>query len=163
MGRGSPDHRARAASRGPRGIKTIAVLEAAKGALVLAAGAGLLAGVHHDLQALGELWVNRLHLNPASHYPRIFLHLLADFGNRQLWLLAAGAAVYSAVRFVEAYGLWRGRAWAEWFAVLSGGIYLPFEGYELALGFSPIKLAALTVNMAVVGYMAMVLVRSRRD
>jgi uncharacterized membrane protein (DUF2068 family) len=35
------------------------------------------------------------------------------------------------VRFIEAYGLWQQRAWAEWLALLSAGIYLPWELYEV--------------------------------
>ena len=140
----------------------MALLEATKGALVLAAGAGLLALVHHDLQAIGELWVSHLHLNPASRYPRIFLELLGNVRDAQIWLLSLAALGYATVRFIEAYGLWRGRRWAEWFAVLSGGIYIPFELYELGAGISSLKLAALAINLAVVGYMALVLVRLER-
>jgi uncharacterized membrane protein (DUF2068 family) len=140
----------------------VALLEATKGALVLAAGAGLLALAHHDLQAIGELWVSRLHLNPASRYPRIFLELLSNVRDAQIWLLSLAALGYSTVRFIEAYGLSRGRRWAEWFAVLSGGIYIPFELYELSVGVSRVKVAALAINLAVVSYMALVLVRSQR-
>ncbi|MCZ7627423.1 MAG: DUF2127 domain-containing protein [Candidatus Methylomirabilis sp.] len=46
------------------------------------------------------------------------------------------AAGYASVRFVEAYGLWLERRWAEWFAAVSGGIYIPFEIYELLYGES---------------------------
>ena len=42
--------------RSPDGVRAIATLEAAKGALVLIAGCGLLSLVHHDAQRLaGEL------------------------------------------------------------------------------------------------------------
>jgi uncharacterized membrane protein (DUF2068 family) len=64
------------------------------------------------------------------------------------------AAIYSCVRFIEAYGLWQNRAWAKWFAALSGAIYVPFELYELYLGPTRLKLAALILNLAVVAYMA---------
>jgi uncharacterized membrane protein (DUF2068 family) len=57
------------------------------------------------------------------------------------------------IRFAEAYGLWFKRRWGEWIAALSGGIYVPFEIYELWRGFSAIKLAALVLNVLVVAYM----------
>jgi uncharacterized membrane protein (DUF2068 family) len=63
------------------------------------------------------------------------------------------AAAYAFVRLIEAYGLWRNRTWAKWVAALSGGIYVPFELYELYLGVSWLKLAALLINVAVVVYM----------
>ena len=44
------------------------------------------------------------------------------------------------VRFVEAFGLWRRKRWAAWFGVLSGGIYVPMELYEMAHGYSWVKL-----------------------
>ena len=49
------------------------------------------------------------------------------------------ALTYSAIRFTEAYGLWRERRWAEWLSAVSGAIYLPFEIYELAGGITPLK------------------------
>jgi uncharacterized membrane protein (DUF2068 family) len=63
------------------------------------------------------------------------------------------------VRFTEAYGLWRERAWGEWVAAASGAIYVPFELYELARGISWIKLAALALNLAIVAFMAYALWR----
>jgi uncharacterized membrane protein (DUF2068 family) len=68
--------------------------------------------------------------------------------------------VYALVRFIEAYGLWRARRWAEWLAAVSGAIYVPFELYELSRGLSWLKLAALTANLAVVAFMLLSL-RSR--
>ena len=129
------------------------MLEAAKGALVLVAGFGLVRLVHHEGDQVADLLVSHLHLNPANQHARIFVELLADLASGRLWLLAALALTYACVRFIEAYGLWRNRAWAKWFAALSGGIYVPFELYELYLGLSWLKLGALIINVAVVGYM----------
>lgn len=113
------------------GLRSIAVLEAAKGLLVLLVGCGLLALIHHDLQANAEALVQHFHLNPASRYPRIFLRAADALTDVRLWLLAAGAAAYAGMRSVEAYGLWRERSWANWLAAISEGIYLPVEIYEL--------------------------------
>ena len=138
------------------------MFEAAKGGLVLLAGCGLLALVHHDVQAMAEALAGRFHFNPASRYPRIFVHAATALTDTRLWLLAVGAAGYAAVRFVEAYGLWRQRRWAEWFAVVSGGIYVPIEVYALAHGVTWPKLAALLTNAAMVAYMIYALLQSRR-
>jgi uncharacterized membrane protein (DUF2068 family) len=82
--------------------------------------------------------------------------------NAHVWLIAGLAAAYSLVRFFEAYGLWFARRWAEWFAALSGAIYVPFEVYELAHRASWLKFSALVINLVIVGYMAWVLSESRR-
>jgi uncharacterized membrane protein (DUF2068 family) len=135
------------------GLRTIAAFEAAKGALVLVVGLGLLASVHHLAQNLGEDIVRRFHLNLAHHYPRIFIDALTHLDDSRLRLLALAALLYSVARFIEAYGLWRTRAWAEWFAIVSGGIYLPVELYELVEQATVVKAVVLIVNIGIVGYL----------
>ena len=136
------------------GIRAIAVFEAAKGAVVLLAGFGLLGLMHGDAQRVAERLVRFTHLNPASRYPRIFLDAATQVTDTQLWLLAAAAATYSTVRAFEAYGLWRGRAWAEWLALVGGGLYVPVEYYHLWQRFTWLRLAILGANLAVVAVMA---------
>jgi uncharacterized membrane protein (DUF2068 family) len=135
------------------GVRVIAFFEAVKGALVLAAGFGLLALVHRDLEDLAERLVRHSHLNPASHYPRVFIEAAAGTSDSRLRTLAALAFVYSTVRFVEAYGLWKMRAWAEWFAIISGCVYLPVEVYELAEKPTLIRAGILVLNALVVAYL----------
>lgn len=144
------------------GVRVVAAFEAAKGALVLVAGFGLLAVVHRDMRTIAEELIRHLHLNPASRSPRIFLDAAERFSDVHLWLLAALAFAYAGLRLVEAYGLWRARRWAEWVAVGSGTIYLPFEVYELAHGVSWLKLCTFGGNVAIVVYMAYALWQSRR-
>jgi uncharacterized membrane protein (DUF2068 family) len=130
----------------------VAAFEAAKGLLVMATGLGLLSLLHHDVQRAAESVVRHLHLNPARHYPRVFLEAAAELTDTRLWLLASGAFAYAVVRGVEAYGLWSARAWAEWFAILSGAVYLPIEIYELIHHATAPKAVVLLVNVGIVGY-----------
>jgi uncharacterized membrane protein (DUF2068 family) len=61
------------------------------------------------------------------------------------------------IRFVEAYGLWHTRAWAEWFAIISGAAYLPWEILEVAKHVHHIvRWTVLGVNILVVLYMVYV-------
>jgi uncharacterized membrane protein (DUF2068 family) len=103
--------------------------------------------------------VAHLHLNPAKRYPRVFFAAAAHLTDARLWMLAAMAGAYAVVRFIEAYGLWRGRRWAEWFAAISGGVYIPFELYELFRGEIWLSVAAIVVNLFVVGVMVKTLAR----
>lgn len=144
------------------GVRIVAVIEAAKGVLVLAAGLGLFALVHRDVQTIAEHIVRNFHLNPANRYPQIFIDLAAKATDSNLQLLALGAAGYALVRFVEAYGLWRQRRWAEWFAVAAGGIYIPIEIYELLRRVTWIRFGLLAINVAIVAYLAAVLWETRR-
>jgi uncharacterized membrane protein (DUF2068 family) len=145
-------------------VRAVALFEAAKGLIVLVAGFGLLSLVHRDAQRTAETIVRHLHLNPARHYPRVFIEAAGRVSSSRLWMLAAGAFAYSVVRFVEAYGLWRLRPWAEWFAIVSGGLYLPVEVYELIHRPTHVKAAVLFGNLAVVAYLLYVRgkARSRR-
>ncbi|NVN99941.1 MAG: DUF2127 domain-containing protein [Geobacteraceae bacterium] len=136
-----------------KGLRTVAVLEGAKGAFVLLAGFELLTFIHKDLHHAAVRLVEHLHLNPARHYPRIFLDLSERITDGQLWALAAAALFYAIVRFIEATGLWLEKKWAEWFAVMTGGIYIPIELYEITRGASWPKVSLFAINIAVVTYL----------
>jgi len=136
----------------------VAAFEAVKGMLVLLAGFGLLELIHHDFQRTAEELVGHLHLNPAKHLPRVFIDAASRLTDARLWMLASLAGVYASMRLLEAYGLWRNQKWAEWLAVGSGAIYVPFEIHGLLLGFDWLKLCLLTVN----GIIIVVIVRAVR-
>jgi uncharacterized membrane protein (DUF2068 family) len=144
------------AGRHANGIRLVALFEAAKGGVVLLAGLGLLELIHRNAQKIGEEIVRHLHINPARHYPKIFSDALTGSSDGRLRALAIAALLYALVRFAEAYGLWRRREWAIWFGILSGGIYLPLEAYELAVRMSAIKVGILLVNLFVVGWLVRV-------
>lgn len=107
----------------PAGLRAVALVELAKGLLVLLAGCGLLSLLHRDAGQAAEELVRLFHLNPASATPRIFIEAAARLTDARLWTLAAAAAGYALLRLVEAWGLWRGAAWAEWFGALTGAVY----------------------------------------
>src|SRR5262245_15399847 len=130
--------------------RAVAIFEATKGVLVLAAGLGLLELIHHDLQSAAGALVAHLHLNPAQRYPRIFLQLARGSSEPRMVWLALGAGLYALLRLIEAYGLWLGRRWASWFAAISGGIYIPYELYELAARPNALAAGALLINLLVV-------------
>jgi uncharacterized membrane protein (DUF2068 family) len=144
-------------------MRAVALVELAKGAIVLVAGLGLLSFVHRDIQVIVERLIHHLHLNPASRAPQIFIDLAGRITSHDLWVLAIGAAVYSAVRGVEGYGLWHDRAWAAWLGAVSGLIYVPFEIAALLRGVTVLKLATLLINIAVVAVLVDALLERRRE
>lgn len=140
-------------------VQIVALIEAVKGLAVLIAGLGGLTLLHgHALQWAMDL-VRHLHLDPTRHYPHSLLLAAAEVTDARLWMLAALAALYAAVRFIEAYGLWHGRRWAEWFAASSAAIYFPFELYELLRDPGWVVLLVLLVNLVVVAVMIQALRR----
>lgn len=145
------------------GLRVVAVFEGAKGGLVLITGFGFLAFLHRDLHSAAEEIVRHLHVNPARHYPRIFLDAADRVTDTQLWILAFSAFLYAVIRFIEAIGLWHRKLWAAWFGVLSGGIFIPVELFEVVHRLSWAKLTVLSVNLAIVAYLGYALMESRRE
>lgn len=144
------------------GLRVVSIFEATKGLLVLLTGLELLAFIHKDLHLAAERLVRHFHLNPASHYPRIFLDLADHVTDGQLWVMAFFALLYAVVRFVEAYGLWHERRWAEWFGLVTGGMYVPLELFELARGVTWPKTVLLIVNAGIVGYLSFIIYQARQ-
>jgi uncharacterized membrane protein (DUF2068 family) len=142
------------------GLHVVALFEGAKGILVLLAGFELLTFIHKDMHNAAVRLVEHLHFNPASHYPRIFLDLTEHISDSQLWAMASAALLYCIVRLVEAAGLWAGKKWAEWFGVLTGGVYIPIEIYEVARNASWPKISLLVVNSGVISYLVFVLIKN---
>jgi len=145
------------------GLRVVALFEAAKGLLVVIVGFGLLAVIHKDLPSAAERLVRHFHLDPARHYPRIFIDAAQHVTDRYLWAMAFSALLYSVVRFVEAYGLWHQKQWAKWFGLLSGAMYVPVELVEIMRGATWPKVTILVINSGIVGYLAYALWRSRHD
>jgi uncharacterized membrane protein (DUF2068 family) len=141
-------------------LRTVAVFEAAKGLLVLLLGLGLLRLVHKNLDEFAEQLIRFLHASPGGQLSNLFVTTASRTTDKSLWALSAAAAVYALVRFAEAYGLWYDREWAEWFAMLSGAMYLPWEAYSLLRHPHPIKWVILTANIVIVLYMLVLRVQA---
>jgi uncharacterized membrane protein (DUF2068 family) len=148
--------------QGKGGLRVVAVFEATKGLLIVLAGFGLLEYVHRDLHLAAERLVRHFHLNPASRYPRIFLDLADHVTDAQLWVLALSALLYAVVRFIEAYGLWLQRRWAEWFGLCAGAIYVPIELFEVARNVTWPRVTLLIVNAAIVAYLSFIIDQARQ-
>lgn len=149
-------------ARHSKGLHVVALFEGAKGMLVLLVGFELLSFIHKDVHEAAMHLVKHFHLNPASHYPRIFLDLTGSINDARLWWMAIAALMYSVVRVIEAIGLWYRKNWAEWFAVLTGGMYIPVELYEAFHRLTWPKLTVLVVNLGVVGYLLVIMIRNGR-
>jgi uncharacterized membrane protein (DUF2068 family) len=144
------------------GLRTVATFEAAKGLLVLAGGLGLLTLLGKDIHEAAEKLLRTVHLNPEGHLSQIFLRAADKVSDGKLWVAAGGTVVYAAVRWTEAWGLWHAREWAEWFALLSGSLYLPWEIYEILEHPGPIPWLILATNLTIIFYMAYIRLQAAR-
>lgn len=145
-----------------KGLRLIAIFEAAKGFLGLLIAVGALILSQRDLQQLAEDTVEALRLDPAAHYTSRFIQEASLVTAKDLWWVALGALAYSVFRYVEAYGLWKERTWAEWVAVISGSLYIPVEIATLVRHASLFKFTVLAVNVLIVLYVARTLASPRK-
>ncbi|MGE5647051.1 MAG: DUF2127 domain-containing protein [Acidobacteriota bacterium] len=138
------------------GLRALASFEALKGALVLLLGFGVLSLVHKDVEETAARLLLDLHVDPERRLARSLLNAAARVTDGRLLSLAGAATAYSAARFTEAWGLWRRRVWAEWFALLSAALYLPWEIVVFTRRPNRWHAALLTGNLAIVLYMSWV-------
>jgi uncharacterized membrane protein (DUF2068 family) len=149
------------------GLRGIALFEAGKGLLAVMVAIWLLSLLHKDIQDVAEHLLHFLHrifrLNPDGHLARSIIRGARRVtpGNLHLWI--GGTLIYSIIRFAEAAGLWMEKQWAEWFALISGCLYLPIEIYELAHHATPIKWAIFATNLLIVAYLAWLLRDLHKD
>ena len=138
------------------GLRTVALLEIFKGVLAMLASFALFTLLHKDLGDLAENVIEFLHLNPAHRFVQAFLTAADRFSSKNIIAVACVGIAYALIRFVEAYGLWNARTWAEWFAIISGSAYLPLEIIGLIRHPNTLHWAVLIVNILVVLYMVYV-------
>jgi len=76
------------------------------------------------------------------------------FDSRWLTLLAIGLALYALIELVESIGLWQGRRWGEYFAMVATSIFLPLEVWDLTRAhITWLKVGALAINLLLVIYL----------
>jgi uncharacterized membrane protein (DUF2068 family) len=138
-------------------LRSIASLELAKGLIVLFAAISILFLMHRDLWDVADGLLHLLHISPDGHFAQRFLDWADTLTQAKLWLIAGGALAYSILRFFEAYGLWYARAWAEWIALVSGSLYLPYEIYKVIHRQNLFHISVLLINLVIVVYMAYLL------
>ena len=141
-----------------KGLRTVATVEALKGVLVLAVAFALIALLRHDvdLQDAAMNVLDFLHIDPDRRLAGMFLDAAGKVMDWNVIFVGLGAFAYSALRFIEAYGLWCERVWAEWLAIISGSLYIPMEVIELLRHATPMRWALLIINLLVVAYIAWV-------
>src|SRR5260370_11583763 len=138
-----------------KGVRTVATVEFTKGIVVVLAGLGVFSMRHKDIWGVAESFLEFFHVNPHHHYVGVFIDLVYRVSDVRLWKIALLATVYATLRFVEAYGLWYICSWAEWMAIASGAIYIPFEVADLLRRPDWIRVLILTINVGIVLYMLM--------
>jgi len=144
-------------------LRAVAGFEFFKGIFVVLMGICALALVHKDTWLIAESLLALLHISTDRRLALVFLDFADSITDARLWAAARIAFAYAALRFTEAYGLWKGRTWAEWVALISGTLLLPLEVRELFRGVTAVRCSFLLVNLAVVFFMLYIILVNRRE
>jgi uncharacterized membrane protein (DUF2068 family) len=134
-------------------LRLVALFEFAKGLFVLCIGVVALLLVHKDAWLIAESVLAVLHISTDRHSAQLFLDFADRLTDAKLWAAARLALAYSVLRFAEAYGLWKQRTWAEWVALLSGTLGLPWEIRMIVREVTFMRVAIFIGNLAIIFYM----------
>jgi uncharacterized membrane protein (DUF2068 family) len=138
-----------------RMITLIGLFKLLKAALLLAIG---VTGLVSDPDEIADKvrhagsWIGIL---PARHVLSRLVEKLGSFNLQTAHMIAVVALCYGAVFAVEGVGLLCKRRWAEWLTVVVTASFIPLEIYECAQRFTPSKVIALALNLAILIYLVM--------
>lgn len=140
-----------------KSLKTIAGLKILRGVIAITIGISLFLA-HQNSEAFS--WIDHPELSSmASKDPflQMLFFWLGNLNPEQILSIAILANVMGVLRWVEAGGIWFNKSWAQWLAVFSGFIYIPFEINELIHRFSWPMVLILVINTVIVTYLLYVL------
>ena len=141
------------------GLRVIALIEAVKGLLALSAAGGLELIGPVPLKRWVEALIEYFQLD-TRHGAMTWL--ANTINPDSVHLAAAAVGAYGVLHMIEAWGLWRDKAWASWLGCIAAAIYLPFDLYALARHPGWIAVAVLAINLLIVWVLARDL-RKRRS
>ncbi|KAG1081478.1 hypothetical protein G6F40_015478 [Rhizopus arrhizus] len=93
----------------------------------------------------------RFSLDPDHGTLPSLLHMISPDA---VHLAAAGMIGYGLLHLVEAWGLWRAKAWASWLGCLTASLYLPFDIFAIIRHPGWPSWTILAINLIVVYVLA---------
>ncbi|WP_303749043.1 DUF2127 domain-containing protein [Stenotrophomonas pigmentata] len=133
------------------GLAAIALLEAGKAVLAFLAAAGLEISGPAPLRTIINALIHRAGGDPENG---AFSSLLGMITPDTVHLGAAVLVGYGLLRVLEAWGLWRAKAWASWLGCISAALYLPLDFYAIVKHPGWASWLLLAVNLLVVWVLA---------
>ncbi len=141
----------------------IGLFKLVKALLLIAVGIGAIRFLHKDLSSAVLHWVQVLRVDPDNRYLHGILVRIFRVTPKQLKELSVGTFLYAGLFLMEGTGLLLRKHWAEYFTIITTGLFIPLEVYELARHFTAVKLAVTVINVLIVWYLvARVRSRSKR-
>jgi uncharacterized membrane protein (DUF2068 family) len=138
-------------------LRLIGVYKIAKSLLFFSAGLGVRNLLHRDVSQFLNDYVVEYHIDPENR----LLHRVVEWclihasslTDHRIRLISYAAFFLAAIFALEGIGLYLRKHWAEYVVVVSTGLLLPVEFYELYLKLAWWKFGVLVGNLLIVGYL----------
>jgi uncharacterized membrane protein (DUF2068 family) len=91
-------------------------------------------------------------LEPHRLIVQLLLEKILGVSPKSLQFGAIGTFLYGAIAGIEAVGLWFERTWASWMILLSVGMSIPIEIFELVHHMTGLKWLLFVINLVVFWY-----------
>jgi uncharacterized membrane protein (DUF2068 family) len=134
-------------------IVLIGLFKLLKALLLIVIGIGAIKFLHKDIYATVMHWAEVLRVDPDNHVVHSFLNRVFRITPKQLKELSVGTFLYAGLFATEGVGLLLRKRWAEYFTIVTTGLLIPIEIYELQRHFTMTKVAVLAINVAIVWYL----------
>lgn len=142
------------------GFHLLALFEGLKGVLALVAAASLEIMGPQPLQDLVAGLITKFNLDPHSGPLPTLLHAINPAA---VHFAALVLVMYATVRLLEAWGLWRAKAWASWLGCIGTALYLPLDLLGIYYHRSVYAWVVLGLNLVVFAVLARDLARRRKQ
>jgi len=145
-----------------RPLRVIAVFKFFQAALLVIVGLGALELLRRGIAVRAQHWADALAVNADRRaVQRLLVSVISGLSSRRLAVLGIGAFLFATLFTIEGVGLWLARRWGQYLTVVASLLFIPVEVFEVMRRTTPTRLAALTVNLAIAGYLIRRLRRSR--
>lgn len=126
------------------------------GAILMTGLAGLtafflVAHVHNPFLVIFE---GELREDPHDFLATLLLRQFPFFSTNRLITLEVVWCSWAVLLGAEAIGLVLKKAWGEWLVLIETAAFIPFEAFELHQRVTAFKGAAITINIAILVYLA---------
>jgi uncharacterized membrane protein (DUF2068 family) len=109
--------------------------------------------VNKDLGQTIERWAIELHLDPGGKLVRRAISHALNISPKKLELVGVVTLIYAGLFGTEGVGLLLGKRWAEYMTIITTGLLMPLEIYEILKHANFWKIATLVINAAAVVYL----------
>lgn len=144
-------HESTAATR--RGLRLIAAWKLLRGLIALAVALAVLELLRPEVAATVIAWAHELPFRLERILAEQAIGYVTGGTPGHANVIAGAACLYALVSAVEAWGLWHMRPWAEVLTTVVSGSLIPVEVAETVRRVTPLKVAIVVLNVAVVLYL----------